>query len=72
MPPPPPVPFVGLPLVDGGRYVINDTPNVEFLIENLQWLTRERFKLHDHQFSLSARVKSHPLEGGPLSGKFSA
>lgn len=65
---PPPAPFVGLPVVDG-RYVINDTPNIQYLIKNVQWLTRKHFKLHDHQFSLGAHVKSDPLDGGPDYGK---
>ena len=62
-------PFEGLPLVDDDRYVIHDTPTVQYLIKNLQWLTRKRFKLQDHQFSLGTRVKSTLADDNQVDGK---
>lgn len=53
---PPVTPFVGLPLVEG-CYVIYETQNVQYLIKTIKFVKLRKFKLDDHQFSLTGRIK---------------
>lgn len=62
--------FVGLPVIDG-HYVIHETPNVQYLLKNIHWIKQRRFKLDDHQFSLTGRVvaKGKTNESDPFADK---
>jgi hypothetical protein len=66
---PPVDPFRELPHVQGS-YVIHETKRVQYLIKNLEFKDRVRFKLKDHQFCLTGHLKPDIFdEDAPFHGK---